>query len=215
VAKRISIWAGFIIIIGLVVWGLIAAENKSIVKDQSTILLTPVSSADWITGSTTAPIQIVEYADFQCPACGAYYPILKQLTDEEGSKFSLVYRHFPLPQHQNAYPSAIAAEAAGKQGKFWEMHDLIFQHQTDWENAADPSSIYTGYAKTLGLSLDKFATDSADPALRTKIEASLKEGEKAGIDATPTFFVNGKKIMNPHSYDEFKAIVNVASSTNK
>jgi protein-disulfide isomerase len=172
-------------------------------------LRTSVSSADWITGSTTAPIVIVEYSDFQCPACSAYHPILKRLLTEHGNEFAFVYRHFPLPQHKNAYASAIAAEAAGKQGKFWEMHDVIFEHQADWQDLEDPTALFTEYAKTLGLSLTQFATDlkDTDGVLHAKAEASLKEGEKTGTQGTPTFFVNGKMIDNPRSYEAFTAIL--------
>ncbi|MEY2664578.1 MAG: hypothetical protein RIT04_386 [Candidatus Parcubacteria bacterium] len=209
ITKRILTWAGFIIVIGLIIWGLVVAENKNIAKKAAVVLRTPVSSADWITGSTTAPIAIVEYSDFQCPACEAYHPLLKRLIAEEGTRFSFVYRHFPLPQHKNAYPSAIATEAAGKQGKFWEMHDIIFEHQRDWQDLEDPTVLFTEYAKTIGLSLEQFSADFKDTSgvLHAKAEASLKEGQKTGIQGTPTFFVNGKMIDNPRSYEALKAIL--------
>jgi protein-disulfide isomerase len=211
---RVFTWIGFVIVIGLIIWGLVVANKKAATggtsgaQSPTLTLLTPVSAADWMTGSTTAALKLVEYSDLQCPACQAYHEqVLKQLLAEEGSKFTLVYRHFPLTQHLNADPAAIAAEAAGRQGKFWEMHDMLFDTQTDWEDSKDPSPIFLGYAKTLGLDLTKFNADVSDGALRKKIEDSEAEGNKVGIYQTPTFFINGKSIDNPTSYADFKALI--------
>ncbi|MDB5259193.1 MAG: hypothetical protein JWO73_401 [Candidatus Taylorbacteria bacterium] len=212
--SRIFTWIGLIVVLGLIVWGLIAANNKAVQGRPKLTLLDPVTSADWITGSTTAPVTVVEYSDLQCPACQSYHNlVLKKLIAEEGSKFRFVYRHFPLPQHMNAYTAALAAEAAGKQGKFWEMHDKLFETQKDWEKLATSTAAETfaGYAKTLGLDAAKFKSDESDPALFAKVASSSESGNKTGVDSTPTFFVNGTSIDNPNSYDEFKAVIEKAA----
>src|SRR5258708_7695839 len=103
------------------------AANNSIATGTAT----SVQSDDWAQGNTNAKVTVIEYADFQCPACAAYYPVVKQLTQDFGTQVKFVYRYFPLQQHQNGRISAHAAEAAGRQGKFWEMHDMLFLHQND------------------------------------------------------------------------------------
>lgn len=209
-AKRIVTWAGIIIVIALIIWGLVEANKKAAQGLQPLTLTEQVTSADWIAGSSTAAITVVEYSDLECPACQAYHnSVLKRLVAEEGNKFRFVYRHFPLAQHKSAYAAALAAEAAGKQGKFWEMHDVIFEHQTEWSptGVASSTAAFAGYAKNLGLDMAKFAADVADPAVRTKIEGSAGSAVGMGVNSTPTFFVNGKSINNPNSYEQFKAII--------
>jgi protein-disulfide isomerase len=152
----------------------------------------------------------MEYADFQCPACGAYYPILEEVLKEVGGSITYVYRHMPLNQHANAYPAALSAEAAGKQGKFWEMYNLLFTNQKNWENSNDPFTVFSGYAKSLNLNMDQFTADYNDKTIRAKISDSYKAGVKLGVEGTPTFFLNGEKIQTPGSKDEFVRIINEA-----
>lgn len=172
-----------------------------------------VYDADHITGSTTAPVTLVEYSDFQCPACGAYYPILKTLEKDMGENFRFVYRHFPLRQiHKNAELAAFASEAAGAEGKFWEMHSMIFEHQDEWSGSTDARGIFMGYAKALGLNLDKFVENLASDSVKNRIETDVASGIASGVNGTPTFFINGKKITNPRSIDEFKAIISQAKN---
>src|SRR6185436_12129888 len=102
-------------------------------------------------GPATAPVRIEEFGDFECPPCGAFHPILKQMRQEYGDKLFITFREYPLPTHEHAIPAASAAEAAGMQGKFWEMHALIFEHQNDWKLAFDVRPIFEGYAKQIGL----------------------------------------------------------------
>lgn len=208
--QRILTWGGFIVVIGLIVWGLIVANNKSIDLAKPLTLAVPVTASDWITGSTTASLTLVEYSDFQCPACASYELWIEQLLKDYGSRLRFVYRHFPLPQHGNAYPSAIAAEAAGRQGRFWEMHSMLFTKQLDWQDSDKANELFTEYAKTLKLDLKKFAADMADPTLRTKIQESYVGGEKAHIYGTPTFFLNGTSIESPRTYEAFKKIIEEA-----
>lgn len=174
-----------------------------------------VTDKDWVKGKSDAPATLVEYTDFQCPACGAYYPLVKQLTDEMGDQLRLVVRHYPLIQiHKNALPGARAAEAAGRQGKFWEMYDQLFSHQSEWSLADDPlKSILPAYAGQLGLDAEKFRQDMADTTLDDKINADRQTGNDLKITGTPTFFLNGELLKNPTTIEEFKKLVDVAAKS--
>lgn len=212
--KRILIWIGFFAVIGLIIWGLIVAEGKRATTGVGDTLPTEVVSTDWSIGSADAPVTIVEYSDFQCPACAAYNPVLKQLIDESAGKARLVYRHFPLPQHRYAILASKYAEAAGIQGKFWEMNDLIFSGQADWESVSDAdeaSAIFDGYAQSLSLDMTKLASDINNPETESKIIEQYRAGSRAGVNSTPTFFLNGKRIVNPRNIDEFKKLIEEAT----
>jgi protein-disulfide isomerase len=194
---------------GFAVWKYASAPE---VPSEKSDLLT-VTDKDWAKGDGQAPVTIVEYTDFQCPACGAYYPLIKQLTDELGSKVRLVIRHYPLIQiHKNALGAARASEAAGRQGKFWEMYDQLFTTQDEWSNAEDPTkSIFPSYAGKIGLDVEKFRQDMADPSLDDKINQDRQSGNDLEITGTPTFFLNGKKLTNPRSIEEFRSVVEKAA----
>jgi protein-disulfide isomerase len=177
--------------------------------------------SDWVKGASlqnigTTPtenknqVTLIEYSDFQCPACAAYHSVIKQL-EKDFPNISIVYRHFPLPQHSNARVASQVAEAAGAQGKFWEMHDLLFENQSIWSEEKNPAGIFEAYAKKLGLNLDKFRTDANGQAGKIKIDADVQSGDKE-ITGTPTFFINNKKIENPRGYDEFRSIIEKAIS---
>lgn len=178
----------------------------------------PITSADHQTGSTTAAVSLIEYGDFQCPACGAYEPIVEQLRSLYGEKVRFVFRNFPLPQHQNAPGAAKAAEAAALQGKYWEMHDLLYTKQNDWADASPGSVVsqyFNGYAQSLGLDVAKFDQDMNSAAVATKLQNDISSANAARVDHTPTFFVNLTQIPNPTSLDEFKTVIDaaLASST--
>ncbi len=210
--KRIFFWLGFIILLGLIIWGLIAAMNKGNSPAQ-TATPGPVSSTDHVLGSIDTPVTLIEYSDFQCPACEAYYPIVTRLYNESSSTMHLVYRHFPLSQHPNAVPAAMASEAAGVQGKFWQMYDQLFSNHTEWTELPDPTAVFLKYATKIGLDVPKFKTDVASSTLRDFINAEQNEGIHIGIDHTPTFYVNGKMIDNPQGYEQFKALIDSAATS--
>lgn len=149
----------------------------------------PVSNKDNIYGSTNAVIELVEYGDYQCPYCGQAYPIVKIIQERFGDDLKFVFRNFPLSEiHPQAKMAAIASEAAGKQGKFWEMHDTIFENQKRLHQSA-----LIEYAKLIGLNHEKFATDLENYELIEKVEADFESGIRSGVNATPTFFINGEK----------------------
>ncbi|MFA6601865.1 MAG: thioredoxin domain-containing protein [Candidatus Paceibacterota bacterium] len=211
--KRFIFWAIFLIILVLIVWGLAVAMNKP-VNNGGLRLGQPaaVTLADHIIGPITAPVTLIEYSDFQCPACKAYYTLISQVLASSSVPVRLVYRHYPLPQHANALPAAMASEAAGAQGKFAEMYDLLFENHTDWIELPDPKSVFMGYATKIGLDIPKFTDDLASSTLKDVIKANLAEGQSIGVDSTPTFFVNGKAITNPTSYDQFESIIEAAAT---
>lgn len=191
------------------IWKLASAPTTSAPVKNSVI---EVTSKDWVKGKSDAPATLVEYTDFQCPACGAYYPIVKQLTDEMGDNLRFVVREYPLVSiHKNALSGARAAEAAGRQGKFWEMYDQLFSHQTEWSLADDPmKSILPAYAQEAGLDVSKFRQDMADPTLDEKINVDRQSGDDLKIVGTPSFFLNGQQLKNPTSIEEFKKVVGEA-----
>lgn len=172
-----------------------------------------ITSTDWVTGNKSAKVSVIEYGDFQCPACGAYEPIMQQMEKDYASNVQFVFRNYPLPQHQNGMITSQAAEAAGLQGKYWEMHDLIYQKQAEWSDAsADTivSKYLDAYAKSLGLDLTKFNADINSPAVKQKIQNDMAIANAAKVNHTPTFFVDLKQIPNPQSAAAFKAVIDAA-----
>src|SRR5215207_9398326 len=148
-----------------------------------------------VLGSATAPVRIEEFGDFECPPCGLFHPILEQMHTEFGDKLKITFREFPLvPTHQHALAAASAAEAAGMQRKFWEMHDLIYEHQKDWKGQFDVRPIFEGYAKQIGLDLERFRRDIAGNVVAQRIFQDGKRGLSLGVKGTPTAFLNGREV---------------------
>lgn len=205
--KKIGIWI-FITIAGvLLIWGIIALINSPS-QTTATLKQPPLTSSDISTGPSNAKVTLVEYADFQCPTCGLYHPILKKLLQDFQGKIRFVYRFFPLPTlHQNAIPASKAAYAAYLQGKFWEMHDMLFENQKDWATNTDAKTIFQSYARALGLDINKFNTDYEADSTQKFIDNEENAGTIAGVMGTPTFFLNGKNITNPQGYEPFKQII--------
>ncbi len=145
------------------------------------------------TGAVDASVTLVEFGDFQCPACGQAEPVVQQLRQEYGDKLKFVYRNFPLSFHQHAQLAAQAAEAAGLQGKFWEMHDQLFVTQSDWSAVTDPTSQFKDMAKQLGLDEQKFADDLFSQTVQDIVRADQRDGEALGVTGTPSFYLNGDK----------------------
>lgn len=153
----------------------------------------------------SAKVTIVEFGDYQCPACAAVHPNVKQLLQNYAGKVNYVVRNFPLPQHKNALISAEAAEAAGVQGKFWEMHDKLYETQEEWAEENEPLNKFIEYAKDLGLDTVKFEADIKANKYQDKIKRDYTDGNNLRLTFTPTFFINGQKLETVPSYEEFKA----------
>lgn len=159
-------------------------------------------------GAGTEGVTLVEYGDFQCPYCGLYYPTLKQVKQTYGDKIKFQFVHFPLTSlHPNAFAASRAAEAAGMQGKFWEMHDKLYEQQQAWSNAKDPLAVFSGYAETIGLDVNKFRTDFASRQVNDIINADMADGNSKKLTATPTFFLNGKKVEVNNEVAAFEKLI--------
>lgn len=173
--------------------------------------LLSVKADDWIKGNSNAKVILVEYLDFECEACGQYYPLIKRLSEEYGNEVVFVTRYFPLPGHKNSMTSALAVEAAGKQGKYWEMHDIVFENQSSWGEKQTPEpAIFGGYAEQLGLDIEIFNKDVESKEVKDRIERDKSDGSKLNIQGTPTFFLNGEKIENPRGYEDLKTLLQEA-----
>lgn len=174
------------------VW-LLSGGGEKVVNNQS---LLGVSTQ--ATGSATPKATLVEFSDYQCPYCAKVWPYVEDLTDKYPDKLQFIYRHFPLPQHQYAKGAAYAAEAAGKQGKFWQMSALIFENQSSLSH-----ELLVELAKKLELDMEKFQQDRNSSAVKDRVDADWTDGQKLGVNSTPTFFLNGKK-MKLNSFSDLE-----------
>jgi protein-disulfide isomerase len=145
-------------------------------------------------GNPTAPVTLEEFGDYQCPPCGAVALLLPKLEAAYGPKLRVVFRHFPLEGHRHAREAAHFAEAAGLQGKFWEMHEMIYKHRAAWTDLDDVTPIFSGYAAELGLDLGRLREDRQSEAVRARVTRDQQLGTSRGVNATPTIFINGKMV---------------------
>jgi protein-disulfide isomerase len=205
--KRVALWVSSATLVVLSILGVIALNQTG----QGSVLGEQISATDRIFGNPNGTIELVEYSDFQCPACAAASPKVNQLLIDYKDKIKFVYRHFPLKSiHPNAEPAAKAAEAAGVQGKFMEMGDLLFKNQSSWKDSPNPTGLFVDYATQLGLNTDDFQRDMRSDDIKTKINRDYQSGIDGGVNSTPTFFLNGKKIANPATYEGFKQLIEEA-----
>jgi len=146
-------------------------------------------------GPADAPVTIEEFGDFQCPPCAMLHPILKSMEKEFGANLRVIFREFPLvPAHEHALSAARSAEAAGMQGKFWQMHDLIYTNQNAWKSAFDVRPIFEEYAKTIGLNLERYRQDLTSETVQNRIFLDGKRARALGVKGTPTVFLNGREL---------------------
>lgn len=171
-----------------------------------------VELSDHKEGKGKTGVTLIEYGDYQCPACFQYYPILKQVFNKYKDQIYFQFRNMPLFQvHQNAMVSARAAEAAGLQNKYWEMHDLLYQNQTAWSESKNPQQFFEDYAQQLGLNIDKFKQDMNSDHVNKIIQADLQDANKRGFDSTPSFVLDGKNITsNPTDVASFSKLIDEA-----
>lgn len=204
----------FLIVLGVAILALGGIFFVSSQKTKAPSVSSTASVTNHSRGNTTnAKVEVIEYADFQCPACGQFHPLVTAVQQKYNDTVKFTFRHFPLDSiHKNARAGARAAEAAGKQGKFFEMHDLIYQNQAVWENSSDPLTIFSGYAQQLGLDVNTFKIYYASEEANASINADLQEGQNKGVNGTPTFFINGKQMSNADlsSLDKFSAQIDAA-----
>lgn len=214
--RRVLLWGGLAAVVALVGWLMVRAAGSTPTPTADGILAVAVAEGEHARGPADAPVTLVEYSDFQCPACAAYHPLLTALMEDPANagKIRLIYRHFPLTRiHRNAELAARSAEAASLQGKFWEYHDLLFQNQTKWSamSGTGAAGEFESYAGQLGLDLSRWKEDRDSDAVRDAVKADMEGGESSGVDSTPSFFVNGTRMPPPRSAEEFStAILNAA-----
>lgn len=207
-AKRLVTWVIVFAVlggIGWLVWR--SAQNAPSYVTGGVSLTVPVSDLDNSKGDLDAPITLVEYGDYQCPACASFHPIVEQLFDDAQGQIRLVYRHFPLSRlHPNADMVSRAVESAGLQGKYWEMHNLVYERQQEWSPIPRSSARnkMMEYATELGLDAEKLDSDMDSDAVKDKIKSDIESGEATGVNSTPSFFVNGQRISDFSTLQDFQ-----------
>lgn len=170
------------------------------------------------TGAGNRSVTLIEYGDFECPACGAYYPIIEQVKKKYGDDITFQFRHFPLVQiHKNAMVAHRAAEAAAQQGKFWEMYNLLYSQQQSWTASSNAARLMEDYALQLALNIDQFKKDFSSESINNAINADLKAGQTLGANSTPTFILNGKKLdpTPDRSVEAFSKVIDEAIAAAK
>lgn len=193
-------WIIFAVLVIAIFGGIIyisKTNDKSSFNGDANKVITDGPIADQAYGSKDQKVILIEYGDYQCPACLSVHAPIKAIAEQYKDKLTFVFRNFPLTNiHPNALAASTAAEAAGLQGKFWEMHDKLYETQDDWKAvAADKrESVFAGYASELGLDAEKFKTDLKSADVSAKIARDRSAGNKAGVASTPTFILDGVKI---------------------
>lgn len=211
----IVIVAAVVLVIGFVVFAMTRPDSAK----QTVQPLTPEDTAQLKVGHTqgnpTSKVVLTEFGDYQCPACGAWQPFLHDsLLPAYQDKILFVFKNYPLSMHKNAQSAAQAAEAAGLQNKFWEMHNKLYATQKEWENESDPAGRFEGYARELGLDIDKYKSDVNSEAVKNIIKADVALGDKLGLPGTPSFLINGV-IQNPQSFKELQDAIDKALAANQ
>jgi len=166
----------------------------------------PPGANDITYGPADAPLAVIEYSDFQCPFCAEYAKIMKTLREKYEDRVQFVFRFFPLANHPYATVTAKAAYAASLQGKFWEMHDLLFENQKEWSDSADPRPYIDSYARSLGLDMKQFHADMDDQSTVDFIAKQADEGNQAGVTHTPWFVIGGQVVL-PRSLKQFESLI--------
>lgn len=212
--KKYGIWS----LIALVAIGVIFIFYKAVsapsTPTSQLIQVPPVEASDIQTGPKNAKATLIEYSDFQCPTCGLYYPLVKQLTQAYKGRVNFVYRMFPLENvHKNAFVAGQAAYSAQLQGKFAQMEDQLFTKQSEWSDLPDPKQKFVEYAKQAGLDTAKFEADFDSDAVKKEVSRQRDGAISIGVQGTPTFFLNGKMLSNPQGYDDFKKLIDQALSS--
>jgi len=181
------------------------------IPEDKTLSAKSGAEAPHIRGNPDAPVTLEEYGDFQCPPCGMFSAFLGQLEKEYDSRLRVVFRNFPLKIHEHAREAAVAAEAAGLQGRFWEMHDVLYREQDSWSKAPNVRELFESYAGTIGLDLDKFKKDMDGEQASARVDADRQRGESLGIQLTPTLFINNQPLdPKDKSPEGIRAEINAA-----
>src|SRR5438552_7191065 len=195
----IGVVAALTITIGAILYRAKRVAAVTMSKEQA--LAAEASGSVHVRGSADAPVTVEEFGDFQCPPCGRLAGPLQEIENEYGTHLRVIFRNFPFIIHEHAHEAAYAAEAAGLQGHFWEMHDLLYREQANWSKTKDVQPLFSSYAGMLGLNLDRFRKDMSSEKVKEKVESDQKRGETLGVKNTPTIFINNQSVpstsLNP------------------
>lgn len=184
-------------------------QVKNIPENQS--LSAKNNASMHIRGNPDAPVTLEEFGDFQCPPCGQFAAFTEELLKEYNSRLRILFRNFPLSAHEHAREAALAAEAAGFQGKFWEMHDTLYREQSNWSKAPNTRELFESYAGTLGLDMDEFKKDMDGEKARERVNSDQALGDSLGIKVTPTLFINNHPVEPQQKNPEgIRATINAA-----
>lgn len=210
-AKKM-IWIAVVVIVliggGIYAWNASQSSPTTNPVVAQNLLMNANSHTNEV-GTRTYPVTLIEFGDYECPACGAAYPIVKQLV-ANNPQIKFVFRNFPLSQHPFAQIAAEAAEAAAAQGKFWEMHDAIYANQNIWVTMQSPLDAFVKMATELGLNVQQFQSDVTSNKYAAVINKDMADGNALGIYQTPTFFINGQMYVGPTDYNDLQQAVNQA-----
>ena len=168
-----------------------------------------------VRGPRTAPVTIEVYGDFQCPSCGIFSAALGGLEKQYEGQVRVIFHEFPLAMHNHAMEAAMAAEAAGRQGRFWEMHDMLYRYQSVWSKVSDVSRFFAAYAESLGLDLGRFQLDAKSPDLQARIISEGDAGVARGVKNTPTIFINGREVQNAFKPEILEQTIDAALADKK
>jgi len=169
-----------------------------------------------VRGPRDAPVTLEIYGDFQCPSCALASKAIDELQNEYKDKLKVIFHEFPLEMHQHAVAAALAAEAASVQGKFWEMHDMLYQYQSVWANTTNANYLFESYAESLGLDVARFRADRQSADVRMHVMEDGKNGETRGVKNTPTIFINGTEMRTGFSKEKMRETIDAAlASGNK
>lgn len=166
-------------------------------------------------GPRTAPVSMEVYGDFQCPSCAVATAMIDDLQKEYGDKMRMIFHEFPLAMHQHAVAAAMAAEAAGLQGHFWEMHDMLYKYQSVWSRTFTVDAFFAAYAESIGLDAGQFAIDSKSPEVQARVISEGDAGVARGVKNTPTIFINGNEVKNGFQRENLKQAIDAVLAGKK
>ena len=215
--KRYALWGGLLATMALIIIVMVRvadddtnqAPASAAIQNSGTAeseILAPRDN-DWIKGNPDADVVVVKYSDFQCPACRFYASMDDQLSQEMGDDVLFIFRHFPLSSFEHSNLASRYTEAAGRQDKFWRMHDLIYINQQRWSRSNDAESIFRQFADSIDLDMAQLDEDLEDPDLMARIRSDYEDGQRLGVRAVPSLFINGEMIQNPNSMDEYREMI--------
>lgn len=206
-------WIIFVVVCVVTLGGLVLLSRKDTVDVASldpakAVSETTTAIGDQVYGDKSSKVVLIEYGDFQCPGCGGAFPQLQTIKNVYKDKIAFIFRNFPLTAiHPNALAAATAAEAAGLQGKFWEMHDQLYLNQSAWSeiDSSKRTNSFAGYAQDIGLDVEKFKTDLKDPKIAAKISRDRALGNKVKVSSTPTIYLGNEKLTEEETADLIQA----------